>query len=108
MTDYVGLIHHSRSSVTDSNYDSITCLPRTHLLTSLEVFLTLFDSDFLNTGICGTQMFSTSGQSRIVNGVNADEGEWPWIASFRDANNGHRCGASLLNEEWALTAAHCM
>uniref|UniRef100_W8BNY9 Trypsin-1 n=2 Tax=Ceratitis capitata TaxID=7213 RepID=W8BNY9_CERCA len=47
--------------------------------------------------------------SRIVNGSQANEGEFPFVVSLRRASDGrHKCGASLLNRVWALTAAHCV
>ena len=48
------------------------------------------------TGSCGR---STVAQSRIINGVNAVPGAWPWIASLQK-NNGHYCGATLLTPKW--------
>ncbi|CAG7722413.1 unnamed protein product [Allacma fusca] len=42
----------------------------------------------------------------IVNGAPADQREFPWQASLQ-AKSKHRCGASILNENFLLTAAHC-
>ncbi|XP_063911248.1 chymotrypsin-1-like isoform X2 [Zophobas morio] len=44
---------------------------------------------------------------RIVNGVNTYQNEFPQIVSLR-YNNKHTCGATILNENFLLTAAHCV
>ncbi|CAN9505132.1 unnamed protein product [Ophioblennius macclurei] len=44
--------------------------------------------------------------NRIVGGEDANPGSWPWQISLHFRNS-HFCGASLINEEWALSAAHC-
>ncbi|XP_069683023.1 trypsin-1-like [Periplaneta americana] len=45
--------------------------------------------------------------NRIINGVDASPGEFPSQLSLQRPTS-HSCGASILNENWALTAAHCV
>ncbi|KAJ8950134.1 hypothetical protein NQ314_007987 [Rhamnusium bicolor] len=46
-------------------------------------------------------------QTRIVNGTDATEGEFPYAVSLR-RNSSHTCGGTILNEKFILTAAHCV
>ncbi|XP_078476034.1 uncharacterized protein LOC144737187 [Lampetra planeri] len=55
---------------------------------------------------CGLQP-ALPPAGRIVNGEPAKAGSWPWMASLSVARR-HRCGASLINNEWLVTAAHCI
>lgn len=56
-------------------------------------------------GDCGVQRVRTN---RIVGGMDATEGEWPWQVSLHIKNVGHVCGGSIINERWIVTAAHCV
>ncbi|XP_064421328.1 serine protease 27-like [Latimeria chalumnae] len=51
---------------------------------------------------CGKPVLS----KRIVGGADATEGAWPWQASLHKDFR-HICGAVLITNKWALSAAHC-
>lgn len=61
--------------------------------------------------LCSAKTFSSKWQStkiqpRIVGGRKADIKDHPWLLSFREYGQ-HKCGASLIKPDKALTAAHC-
>lgn len=44
--------------------------------------------------------------NRIVGGVDATAGKWPWQVDIQKSNT-HVCGGSIITENWVLSAAHC-
>ncbi|KYN09225.1 Lectizyme, partial [Trachymyrmex cornetzi] len=55
---------------------------------------------------------SSSFETRVVGGNEAPKGLYKFILSLQVkslfSGNQHFCGASILNAQWALTAAHCV
>eukprot|EP00210_Caulerpa_lentillifera_P005401 g5163.t1 len=42
-------------------------------------------------------------------GKDAPEGRYPYMCSLRETTDGsHRCGGFLIEENWMMTAAHCL
>lgn len=63
---------------------------------------------YLNSQDCGT----TSMSPRIVNGNNASEGQFPWMAfllvHYKSFEYDRGCGAAFVTRQHIMTAAHCM
>ncbi|KAL0267931.1 UNVERIFIED_CONTAM: hypothetical protein PYX00_010062 [Menopon gallinae] len=74
--------------------------------TTMAIFEGLNQTDY--TQVCGRRIYP---QARVVGGEKSTFGKWPWQISLRQWRTStylHKCGAALLNENWAITAAHCV
>ncbi|KAM4632439.1 transmembrane protease serine 9-like [Discoglossus pictus] len=80
-----------------------TTLPTT-LTTSRTTLPTILTTTSLKTSSleCGNPKV----QNRIMGGVDAPMGAWPWQVSLR-YNGRHFCGGSLISKKWVVSAAHC-
>lgn len=47
------------------------------------------------------------GASRVVGGNPSQPAAWPWLVSIYK-NGIFHCGGVLINEQWIVTAAHCV
>ncbi|MBN3302541.1 TMPS5 protease, partial [Amia calva] len=52
---------------------------------------------------CGTR----AKLSRIIGGMEATLGRWPWQVSLYYSSR-HTCGGSIITSQWIVTAAHCV
>ncbi|WP_224248767.1 trypsin-like serine protease [Hyalangium gracile] len=64
---------------------------------------------------CGPEMLEeklpqelASGEQEIVGGTATTIGANPWQVSLQTSSGFHFCGGSVLNENWILTAQHCV
>ncbi|NWH73721.1 ENTK Enteropeptidase, partial [Piaya cayana] len=88
-------------SITKAANNSLIFSKREHCLKNLVVHLQC------NIEPCGKQLLTQTAETRIAGGTDARRMAWPWIVSL-SFNSRPLCGASLVSDEWLVTAAHCV
>ncbi|OXB64181.1 hypothetical protein ASZ78_002103 [Callipepla squamata] len=89
------------ANITEVANHSLIFTKKEHCLNNLVIHLQC------NIKPCGKRLEIENKGTRIVGGSDARREAWPWIVSLH-FNSRPVCGASLVNEEWLVTAAHCV
>ncbi|XP_053164891.1 enteropeptidase [Hemicordylus capensis] len=97
MVDGTGLF----VDVTKAVNNSLILTPRVQCLNNSVIHLQC------NNKPCGTRLVMKKNSAKIVGGADAQEGAWPWVVSLH-FNSRPVCGASLVSNEWVVSAAHCV
>ena len=109
-------IHHDLTQDPQSTQNKYAMFPLRHSNSSSQsqpeaiILLrnTLYEDSFFfdlaATPVCG-KGFDVGG--RVVGGVNAEPGSWPWQASLK-IDGALTCGGTLIAKKWVLTAGHCL
>ncbi|XP_061403570.1 chymotrypsin-like elastase family member 2A isoform X2 [Lethenteron reissneri] len=80
---------------------------RTMATQAASIVLMIFVAGAYISAVQGTP---AAPRGRIVNGQEATPHAWPWQVSvlFFSVNSWyHKCGGSLIDAQWVMTAAHC-
>uniref|UniRef100_A0A0K8RDI3 Putative serine protease n=1 Tax=Ixodes ricinus TaxID=34613 RepID=A0A0K8RDI3_IXORI len=62
---------------------------------------------FSSKGNCRRRHEKNTLSERIVNGTDAEQGNWPWMVGLYNENDTLHCGGVLISDQFVLTAAHC-
>ncbi|CAH1777885.1 unnamed protein product [Owenia fusiformis] len=106
----IGFGLHNRTASMLSNFSkyahminsSLTPQVTSSCYNNQSVYLTCFVSS------CGLRPENSPVIPLIIGGRMSELGRWPWFGAISSRSEGHVCGAALIDEWWAITAAHCV
>ncbi|XP_057691344.1 serine protease hepsin isoform X2 [Corythoichthys intestinalis] len=109
---FVSVANYSIASVQDVSNDGgeFFCVNTEELSYGKKIKDSLFPCDCESKMVltllcqdCGRRSFAAD---RIIGGVEARHGVWPWQVSLQ-YDGVHQCGGSIISDRWVVSAAHC-
>ncbi|CAH1796166.1 unnamed protein product [Owenia fusiformis] len=97
-------------SRTGCNADEICCQTKKTQQTDKRIGVVPEIRPRIPTSNCGVSKYSDAGSYKsyyVVGGQQARQGEFPWQISLQSRGS-HICGGMVIDNQWILTAAHCV